>query len=458
MTNGISRADRMKSQQPRPSAPLFAGQLPPHDREQELRALGRALHSFDAIDDMPNLRGEMFYFQDLGTAFDEMRSWRASGNAFDPHYLLRHLEKRYPRDPGVWDKLLADAVESVPHGALSAYDAQLVQESWTRRQAIYVATDLIRSAHEAIDFTGDLATHQAALQRLSEAGEGSEGVSIQSGLLNLVQRWEAGEDSGLATGFSAFDQLVRLMPEGVYVVAGRPGEGKSALALSIAEFVSRTSGVLVFSLEMSRSLVLSRLVSHVIEIPAKRLAELVNENKPPAKLSDVLADLSQRTFIIDDRDHLTVDQMAATARAQAAKHKLALIVIDYCQLITPRDRRVSREQQVAEISRSIKQLAKQVRLPILLLSQMSRAVESRDGRWPQLSDLRESGAIENDADAVIFVHNESPGSETYKRLLVVRKNRTGGECFVPIEWQPQFTKFKPASPTWQDADSYNPSG
>lgn len=435
---------------------LLQKYLPPHDAEQELRAIGRVLHDLDVIDEVQGLRGDMFYFEDHGIAFDELRKWRSSGKEFSGHYFLRYLEKAYPRMGGAWERLLSDAIASVPHAGLAAYDAQLVQELWVKRQSIYVATDIIRSAHEAVDFAADLAGHQTALQKLSESGEGAHGGAIQPGLLELMAEWECGGQAGLPSGFPLFDSLVKLLPVGVYVLAGRPGQGKSAFALAVAEHVSRTEGVLFFSLEMGRSEVLARLVSRVIEIPAARLGELVQSGNPPAKLADTLAELSQRTFIIDDRDHLTAEQMAATARVHSAKYKLGLIVIDYCQLITPRDKRVSREQQVAEISRSIKQLAKQVQVPILLLSQMSRAVESRDGRWPQLSDLRESGAIENDADAVIFIHDDSPGKETSRRMLVIRKNRHGQEGVVPVEWLPQFTTFKPYKPDWHEAESYDP--
>lgn len=441
---------------PLSSAMLLQKYLPPSDHEQELRAIGRVLHELDVIDEMRTLRGDMFYFEDNGIAFGELRKWRAAGKDFSGLYFLRFLEKAYPRDAGFWERRLADAIASVPHAGLAAYDAKLVQELWIKRQTICVATDIIRSAHEAVDFTTDLAAHQTSLQRLSETGEGSDGVSIQSGLLDLMQRWEGGEQAGLSTGFPAFDGLVKLLPAGVYVLAGRPGQGKSAFALAVADCVSSVAGVLIFSLEMSRHEVLARLISRVIETPASRIGELVRGGNPPAKLTDTLQELSQRAFFIDDRDHLTAEQMAATARIHAAKHKLGLIVIDYCQLITPRDKRVSREQQVAEISRSIKQLAKQVGLPILLLSQMSRAVESRDGKWPQLSDLRESGAIENDADAVIFIHDDSPGKETYRRMLVVRKNRHGQEGVVPVEWLPQFTTFKPVKQEWHDAVNYDP--
>lgn len=427
---------------------LLRRHSPPCDAEQELRAIGRAMHELDVIDEMGSLRSEMFYIGDNGIVFEELRKWRASDKAFSGHYFLRFLEKEHPRGDGAWERLLADAISSVPHAGGAAYDAQLVQELWVKRQSIYVATDIIRSAHEAVDFAADLAGHQTALRKLGESGEGTHGGAIQPGLLELMAEWESGGQAGLPSGFPQFDALVKLLPVGVYVLAGRPGQGKSAFALAVAEHVSRTEGVLFFSLEMGRNEVLARLVSRVIEIPAARIGELVRRGNAPANLADTLADLSQRTFIIDDRDNLTAEQMAATARIHAAKCKLGLMVIDYCQLITPRDKRVSREQQVAEISRSIKQLAKQVNLPILLLSQMSRAVESRDGKFPQLSDLRESGAIENDADAVIFIHDESPQEATQKRVLVVRKNRHGQEGTVPVQWLPQFTTFRPIKPEW----------
>lgn len=443
--------NRVNGSRPHESAEsILSRHLPPSDVHLEGMVCGCAMFNLASIDGIQSILEEMFLGEITQQTLRELRAWRRDGKDFDAALFPRHMQKVYPRGEGHWDRDLAAMAGSVIHAEHITKYAADVRELWVKRQAIYQATQLIRDAHEGLDFPANLATHQTAMQRLSETGESSDPVSITTACLELMAAWESPDEAGVSSGIPQLDRLTRgLLPEAVYVIAGRPGDGKTALALTMSEIVSRERAVAIFSLEMSRLEILARLVSRLIEVPVPTIARAVKDGRPPERLADALHQLSQRQIMIDGRDHLTVDQIAATARVQANKYQLGLVVIDYLQLITPRDRRVNREQQIAESSRAIKQLAKQIRCPILLLSQMSRAIESRVGKQPQLSDLRESGAIEQDADAVLFIHQDPKGRPDERQLLV-RKNRNGPLGEVTVQWIPQFTTFKPLEPQWHD--------
>lgn len=413
------------------------------------------LSSIDRVQQI--LREDMFFYEWPRMVFRELLVLRQNGREFDSALFVRHMQQIEPRPEGHWDRDLAAMAESAIHAEHIVTYAETIRGLWIERQAITASAELIDSAYEGADFQASLASHVTTMQRLMESGESSGPVSITTNCLDLMAAWENPQEAGISTGFLQLDRLTRgLMPEGVTVVAGRPGQGKTGLALAIADSISRESAVVIFSMEMSRLEILGRLVSRLIEMPVEAIERAVKAGRPPAKLADVLQQLSQRQIVIDGRDHMTIDQIAATARIQAGKGKLGLIVIDYLQLITPRDRRVNREQQIAESSRSIKQLAKQLRCPVLLLSQMSRAVESRDGKRPQLSDLRESGAIEQDADVVMFIH-EDPKVEKSQRLFLILKNRHGPLGEVTAEWLPHLTTFHPVKSEWHDPDNYEPA-
>lgn len=457
MTDTQSRSRTNGSQRSAESADsLLSRHLPPSDIGLENMALGSAMFQLSAIDKIAFLREDMLFGEVQQHVLCELRKWRADGREFDGGLFPRHMQKIHPLAVGQWEKLCLEMVESVYHSQHIVDYAEQVRDLWVKRQAIYSATELLRNAYESVDFPTALSSHQAALNRLQESHEGSDGVSITTACLDQMAAWERPREVGDSSGFQELDNMLGgLLPMSVYVIAGRPGDGKTGLALAFADCISRDLATLIFSLEMSRGELVGRLVSRLIEVPSKVIAKKIRDGHPPKNLAEGLSQLSQRRLTIDDRDHLTVDQIAATARIHAGRGKLGLIVIDYLQLITPRDRKVNREQQIAESSRSIKQLAKQTRCPILLLSQMNRAVEGRADKEPQLSDLRESGAIEQDADAVIFIWAEPKGDQSQRKLLI-RKNRHGPLGHVTVEWLPQYTTFKPIQREWHDADNHDP--
>ncbi|MGH9829359.1 MAG: replicative DNA helicase, partial [Blastocatellia bacterium] len=255
--------------------------------------------------------------------------------------------------------------------------------------------------------------------------------------------------TGVPTGFTDFDQMTSgLQRQDLVIIAARPSMGKTALALNMGLYAARNTLVVgIFSLEMSSEQLVSRLLCSEARVDAHRLRTGYLNREEWAKLADALRRLSETKIFLDDTPGQSVMEMRAKARRLKAEHGLDLLIVDYLQLMSGRGRPESRQQEVSQISRDLKGLAKELDLPVVALSQLSRAPEQRGGenRRPQLSDLRESGAIEQDADVVCFifreeVYNESPENQGIAELIV-GKQRNGPTGTVKLVFQKEFTRF-----------------
>jgi replicative DNA helicase len=254
--------------------------------------------------------------------------------------------------------------------------------------------------------------------------------------------------TGVPTGFTDFDQMTSgLQRQDLIVIAGRPSMGKTALALNMAQYAAKNGNTVgIFSLEMSAEQLVSRLLCSEARIDAHRLRTGYLNREEWAKLADALRRLTETRIYIDDTAGAGVLEMRAKARRLKAEHGLDLLIVDYLQLMTGRGRIESRQQEVSQISRDLKALAKELEIPVMALSQLSRAPEARSEHRPQLSDLRESGAIEQDADLVCFIYREEVYNPTDENRgtseLIVGKQRNGPTGVVQLAFLKEFTRFE----------------
>ncbi|MCL2012008.1 MAG: replicative DNA helicase [Cystobacterineae bacterium] len=347
--------------------------------------------------------------------------------------------------------------QGVPFAHNAAPYAKIVKEKATRRNLAHVAKEIFQLASQS---TGELdAIIDEAERKLfyvsdkRRTGDLVPMAELMDSALALLERMRKSDSgvTGLSTGFVDLDYLLTgFHPGELIVIAARPGVGKTSLAMNMALSVSKKENraVGIFSLEMPSLQLLSRLLATTARVDVKKLRGGRLSANDEAKLQEAAAELFQVKLYIDDTGALSSFDLRAKARRLKAKEpELALIVIDYLQLMHQRGRVESRQLEVAEISRSLKQLAKELDVPVVALSQLSRKVEERKGGRPMLSDLRESGAIEQDADVVMFIHREDDNEDNKNKTtvpmeLIVAKQRNGPIGSVELVFLSEYTRFE----------------
>jgi len=349
---------------------------------------------------------------------------------------------------------LTTLLDGVPTTANIAYYAEIVAETASRRRLLR-ASSLVsqyamqteRSIDEVLD------SSEAEIFRVAEhrVGDGLApvGPMLQATLERIEELGARGDEvTGQSTGFRDLDRrLAGLQPANLVVIAARPSMGKTALALNIAENVAERGGtVAVFTLEMSREEVVQRLLSSMAGVDSHRLR---TGQLTPDLWNRVVRETSrlyQMPIYVDDSPDLTVTSIRAKCRRLARKQGLALVVVDYLQLMQGPGSSETRQQEIADISRSLKNLARELRIPIIAVSQLNRALEQRENKRPRLGDLRESGAIEQDADIVMFIYRDeyyNPGSDQPGLAEVnIAKHRSGAVGTVMMNFAAEFTRFR----------------
>ena len=352
---------------------------------------------------------------------------------------------------------------SVVTSANVTYHAEIVSEKSTLRRIIRVGTEMVSMGYEANDETGVLLdTAESRVLEIANRKKKSDYKLISGILMKTVGDIEKlvqnkGSLTGIPTGFSDLDKLTGgLHPSDFIILAARPSMGKTALALNIAQNVAlraprRVGGdlrtVAFFSLEMSEEQLVNRMLCSEANIDSQKMRIGVMSDKDWDNLWAACDTMSNAKIIIDDTPGITVMDMRSRARRMKAEHGLDLIVVDYLQLMQGSGKKNTsgdRQQEVSEISRSLKALARELDVPVLALSQLSRGVESRSIKRPMLSDLRESGSLEQDADIVAFLYREdyyNPETENKHTELIIAKHRNGPVDTVNLFFQKQFTKF-----------------
>jgi len=352
---------------------------------------------------------------------------------------------------------LATLVESVPSAAnISAY-AKLVKEKSVLRQLISTATGIVtRSYGTGADVDQVLDEAEHAIFEISEHKIRPSFYPmkdiIKDSFRTIERLYERKElVTGVPTGFGKIDEITSgLQNSDLIIIAGRPSMGKTAFALNIAEHVAleENIAVAIFSLEMAKEQLAMRMFSSIAKVNSQKLRRgFVGETDWP-KLTTAAGRLSEAPIFIDDTPAITVLEMKAKARRLKADKGLGLVILDYLQLMRSGGSKDSREQEISEISRSLKALAKELAVPVIALSQLNRKVEDRTNRRPQMADLRESGAIEQDADVIAFIYRDEVYNKSEDNTergfaeIIIGKQRNGPTGTVKLVFQEQFTRFE----------------
>ncbi len=435
-----------------------AGRLPPQSVEVEQSLLGALLLDKDAILRVADvLIPEDFYRDDHGEIYGACLALFEKRQPIDLVTLSENLEKRDKLQFIGGASYLASLVNMVPTAAHVASYAQIVKEKSTLRRLIQSGSRIVELGYgEERDVEEILDDAEQSLFAVSQRYQHDQFIPIKDILAQSFERIdelhkEKGKLRGVRTGFPDLDQILAgLQPSDLILLAARPSIGKTSFALSIAEHVAveEKLPVALFSLEQSRDQLVDRMLSSVAGVDGWKLRTgNLNDDDFP-KIGYAMGILSEAPIYIDDTAVLTVMELRAKARRLQSEQGIGLIVIDYLQLIQGRASRgdPNRVQEVSEISRSLKALAREINVPVVALSQLSRAVESRPSKIPMLSDLRESGSLEQDADVVMFLYREDYYHEdTDKKNIVdvlIRKHRNGPIGQVELYFVKEHTRFR----------------
>ncbi len=431
--------------------------MPPASIEAEQAVLGAMLLKPDAVTTAAEeLSADDFYRETHRLIFEAMMELKERTEPVDLVTLTEQLKKadKLAKIGGI--PALSLIANSVPTAANVHYHARIVHEKAQLRSLINAATEIAGAAYESADEVEDIMdSAEKRILAVSSGKRSKDFVPLQDILLDTLEQIDLrynnkGSITGLPTGFTELDHLTAgLQKSDLILVAARPSMGKTAFTLNIAAHVvlRAKEPVAFFSLEMSKEQLVQRLLCSEGRIDSQRLRVGELEEKEWGDLIDTANRLSAAPLYIDDTPGITVMELRSKARRLKAEHGLSLIVIDYLQLMQGRASKNgdNRQQEISEISRSLKALARELNVPVIALSQLSRSVESRQIKRPMLSDLRESGSLEQDADIVMFLYREDyydPETENKNITeVIIAKHRNGPVDTVDLTFLKQFTKF-----------------
>ncbi|OGI83503.1 replicative DNA helicase [Candidatus Nomurabacteria bacterium RIFCSPLOWO2_01_FULL_36_10b] len=428
--------------------------IPPQNIESEKALLGSILiRPLAIVDIVDMLNSEDFYIDKHRTIFDMMIDLYRKGEPIDTLSLSSRLKERNLLD-GIGGTLyLTDLTSSVPSSANAEYYAEIISNKSALRKLIEAGHTIsefgFNEQEDVEDILDNAEKTVFAVTQSPKSHQFSSMKEILPGVWDTIERLHehTGELRGIPTGFKGLDaKLSGLQKSDLVIIAARPSMGKTSLALDIARQSALLHGVPValFSLEMSSQQLVDRMVSAQARVDLWKIRNSRNLNEDDFdRIRDAMAQLASAPIYVDDQAANTIMRMRATARRLKAQHGLGLIVVDYLQLMMTSRTYDSMVNQVTEISRSLKSLARELDVPVLALSQLSRAVESRGGK-PRLSDLRDSGAIEQDADVVMFIHrekNDEGGGRQNNAEILIEKHRNGPTGVVPLYFDADKTTF-----------------
>lgn len=419
--------------------------LPPNDVTAERALLSTLLVDEAALLDVQGVvQPEFFYMDAHRLVYESILRIDRAGNVPDVVTLAADLEQHGRlEEAGGLDTLTA-IFDTVSHGFHADQYAAIIRDRWQERQLRHLCLASLDEESRATPIGERVGNIESGCQKILQTSTASGAVSLADAMLSLTQRWESGDDIGRPTGFDRLDAFLGgLRPGTVNVIAARPGMGKTALAGCIARnFLANGLPVMFSSLEMSRSEIAQRLLALASGIPFEHLERLDQSDEITADMAtESMARISDWPMTIDDSPEQSVQHISAAMRLSNKRHGLALGIVDYLQLIKPADSKVIREQQVAQMSRSLKVLARTLGIPLLLLAQLNREVENREGGKPRLRDLRESGSIEQDADSVLFIYQPDT-DDPIRRDIVIAKNRHGPTGQISLEWHGRMLRFR----------------
>jgi replicative DNA helicase len=432
----------------------------PHNLEAEKCVLGAILIHNEAFNHAAELIDSGDFFRDAHRRiFDKMIALSERGDAIDFVTLKEELARAGELDEVGGPAYIAALTDGVPRSTNVEHYARIVKEKATLRNLIHSATRIITTAYEAEREADELldeaerAIFEIAEDRIREGFVPLRDL-VQGSFATIEKlQQHKGLVTGVPTGFVDIDEMTSgLQPSDLVIVAARPSMGKTSFVLNVAQHVGTKTEMTVgfFSLEMSKEQLFIRMLTSEARIDAHRFRSGFLSEKDYGRLTHALGTLAEARVFIDDTASIGVLEMRAKARRLMAEHGLHLLVVDYIQLMQGRGRFENRQQELASISRSLKGLAKELNVPIVALSQLSRAPESRSDHRPQLSDLRESGALEQDADVVAFIYREDqydPKEENEGVAeIIIGKQRNGPTGTARLAFIREHTRFENLSP------------
>ncbi|MBA3899363.1 MAG: replicative DNA helicase [Bacteroidetes bacterium] len=441
-----------------------AGKLPPQAIDLEEAVLGAMMLEKDAVNDVIDiLQTESFYKDANQKIFSVIKELFGRSEPIDILTVTAELRKRAELEIVGGAYYISKLTERVASSANIEFHARIISQKYIQRELIKVSSEIIKSAYDETSDVFDIM--DKAEQALFEVAQGnirkdfSDMTSLMRETIQQIEIARTKSDglSGVPTGFTDLDRVTSgFQPSDLIIVAARPGMGKTAFVLSLARntAVDHSRPVAVFSLEMSAIQLVSRLISSESELSGEKLRKGNLENHEWEQLNSKIVNLAKAPIFIDDTPALSIFELRAKCRRLKAQHDIQMVIIDYLQLMTAGGdgKGGNREQEISTISRNLKVIAKELKVPVIALSQLSRAVETRGGdKKPQLSDLRESGAIEQDADMVMFIYRpeyygftEDP--ETGANLagtgqIIIAKNRHGSLETITLRFIAKLAKF-----------------
>ena len=427
----------------------------PHSVEAEQSVIGSMIMDREAIVVASELiSGEDFYNKQYGILFETMLELNNEGNPVDLVTLQNRLkEKDVPPEVSSLE-FVRDLITAVPTSANIKYYANIVAEKSTLRRLIRLNEDIANTCYigkENLEFI--LEDTEKRVFQLVQRRNTEDFVPIRQVVMNAMDKIETaaknkGSVTGIPTGFTDLDyRTAGMQPSDLVLIAARPSMGKTAFVLNIAQHVAfkQNLPVAIFSLEMSKEQLVNRMFSLESSVDAQKLRTGQLNDQEWERLIESAGVIGRSNLMIDDTPGISISELRSKCRKFKLEKGLSMIIIDYLQLMSGSGRSDSRQQEISDISRSLKAVARELSVPVLALSQLSRAVEQRPDHRPMLSDLRESGAIEQDADVVLFIYRDDYYNHDSEKKgvseIIIAKQRNGPIGTVELAWLPEYTKF-----------------
>lgn len=429
--------------------------VPPHSIEAERSVIGSMLMDKDAITTASEIiTSEDFYQHQYEVLFSAMIEVFNEGKPVDLITLQNKLkEKDLPPELSSLE-FIRELITAVPTSANVKYYANIVKEKAVLRRLIKVTEAITNECYlNKEKLENILQDTEKQIFDIVQNRTSGDFVSIKDIVIRSLESIEAaaknkGSVTGIATGFYDLDyKMAGLQPSDLILIAARPSMGKTAFVLNIAEYVALKSKVTtaIFSLEMSKDQLVKRIISMNSKVDSQSIRSGELQDEDWIKIAESARVIGNSNLIIDDTPGISISELRSKCRKFKLEHNLGLIIIDYLQLMSGSNKVESRQQEISEISRSLKALAREISAPVIALSQLSRAVEQRPDKRPMLSDLRESGAIEQDADVVMFIYRDEyynhDSEEAGVSEIIIGKQRNGPTGTIKLGWQAQYTKF-----------------
>ncbi len=433
---------------------------PPQDLVAEQGVLGGMLLSKDAISDVVEiLRERDFYRPAHELIYDAIIDLYGRGEPVDPVTVSAELTKRGDIARAGGAPYLHTLISSVPTAANAGYYARIVSERAILRRLVEAGTKIVQLGYSAEGEVDDVVDQaESEIYAVTDRRSAEDFVQLNTLLpaaLDQIEKMSKGLISeGVKTGFKDLDVLTNgLHPGNMIVIAARPAVGKSTLGLDIARYATIHDGApaVIFSLEMSRSEITMRMLSAEARVALNNIRSGTLSDEEWARLARRMGEISEAPLFIDDSPNLSMMEIRAKSRRLKQKHGLKLIIIDYLQLMTSGKKVENRQQEVSEFSRQLKLLAKELNVPVVAISQLNRSPEQRSDKKPMLSDLRESGSIEQDADVVILLHRDDlydNQNRSGEADFIIAKHRNGPTRTITVSAQLHFAKFVDMPPAF----------